>query len=167
MADSLIDKVRKKATYFGTLTASEDYTTFFFTSFYTNEKDKCHEYYKKFGDCVYFLSDSKILTDESTKKIGMAGGISGWYSRFKTYEKGVDGDQTNRFMLKEMKKLGIKTLYVYGLPAPRETILVKCPLTGDTVQIENRIARPMEAHYTELYLKEKSTNKLPLCKQHK
>jgi len=170
MGKSFVDNVINNATYFGVLTASNDYTLLTFESSYTNTSNKCHEYYKNFSDCVYFFFDKEDvdankITSKSLYKIGKASGITAWYSRFKQYEKGIDGDSTNRFILNKMNKLNMQSVYVYAVATPIATVDVLCPLTGKPIQLKLRTSKSFESYFSNVYIEEDSDNSLPLCKQ--
>ncbi len=112
------------------------------------------------GDIVYFMFVDGIL-----KKIGKAGGKHGWACRIGTYNRGINGDATNKLIIEEMHKIGANRIEVYAYQTPRAIVSVWDPLNKKTIDVEVSTNQEYERRYTHEYLAESAQNNLPFCRQ--
>lgn len=116
--------------------------------------------YRDYGNMVYFM-----FVENKLMKIGIAAGKTGWNARVGMYKSGVKGDATNRRILRVMKDLGKDTIHIYAVQVPKEKISFTNPLTGDTIDTEVEVVRPIEQSLTAQFLSENANNELPFCNQ--
>lgn len=112
------------------------------------------------GDIVYFMFVDGVL-----KKIGKAGGKHGWACRVGTYNRGINGDATNKLIIEEMEKIGANRIEVYAYQTPRETLSTWDPMNKSMVEIQVPTNQEYERRYTHQYLAESVENELPFCRQ--
>ena len=155
------DKIRSAADFLGMLVVEDNFRKLEFYSPHTNAKGKgLHTFFTNYGDCVYFM-----FVGDQLMKIGKAAAQQGWMSRANQYKVGVDGDTTNKLILKNLKEMDRRVIEVLGIRTPRQQTTVGCVLTGVSETVEIEMAGTFEKMYTQRFLNENEENFLPFCKQ--
>lgn len=148
----LVQTLAKTGTFLGSFTVSENEIRF--------HRALTHSEYLRLGNIVYFM-----FVNDRLMKIGIAGGQTGWVSRYGMYNLGERGDSTNRRILRVMKELDESQIEVYAVQCPKQKITFTCPLTGVIIEDEVEIIRLAEQHLTKQYLNESAGNELLFSRQ--
>jgi len=112
------------------------------------------------GDLVYFM-----YVNDRLMKIGKTNAAAGFYSRAQQYKRGRAGDPTNSRIMDVMESIEETIIEIYGVLAPRESVELICPLTGETDTLFIKTAEAREKLLTKLYLNEEPAHDLPFCNQ--
>lgn len=149
---SIATIARQKGTYLGKMTTRGSIIDF--APSMTRAK------FIELGDLVYFM-----YVNDRLMKIGKTNAAAGFYDRAQTYKRGRSGDPTNNRIMDVMESIEESIIEIYGVLAPRESVELICPLTGETDILFIKTAEAREKLLTKLYLNEEPAHDLPFCNQ--